>query len=251
MDPRLESLVAAGALAAITATAAISLGSYMRAGPQSPGTAGSALLGPRLRAWYFSLLQPLEDALARRGITPTTVTVAQALCSIPIAATYAAGWLYTAGWLVLAIGSLDIIDGRLARRSGLSSERGAFLDSVFDRYADSLTYVGLAVFFRESAVLWLVLLAMVGTTMVSYARARAEALFVDGRAGLFQRPERTVVLGFGTIFSSLFDHIAGVWLGVPANAILIGVIAILAVMTNVSAAQRIADAGRQLGERMR
>lgn len=247
MDPRVETAFAAAAFGLIVATAAISLGGHLRRQVAS-STGGSALLGPRVRTWYFTQLQPFEDVLAARSVAPTTITLAQALLSIPIAAAFAGGWLFTAGWLVLAVGSLDILDGRLARRCGRVSDRGAFLDSVFDRYADMLCFVGLAIYFRTTFVLWLVLFALLGSAMVSYARARAESLGVDGRAGLFQRPERTVVLGFGTIFSSLFDHAIGRWFDLTPNGLLIVVLVVLATMTNVSAIQRIRAVARQLGE---
>lgn len=248
MDPRVETAFAAAAFGLIVTTAAVSLGGHLRRRVES-STGGSALLGPRVRTWYFTQLQPIEDFLAARRVAPTAITLTQALLSIPIAAAFAAGWLFTAGWLVLAVGSLDIIDGRLARRSGTASDRGAFLDSVFDRYADMLCFIGLAFYFRSTLVLGLVLFALLGSAMVSYARARAESLGVDGRAGLFQRPERTVVLGFGTIFSSLFDHAIGRWLNLGVDGLLIATLLVLALMTNVSALQRIREVARQLGGR--
>jgi len=249
LDPRLEAALAAAAIAAIAAVLIVSFGGFLRRPSATAQGKGSTLLSANVRAWYFEILTPIEDALASRNVAPTTVSMAQAACGALIAAAYAAGWLYTAGWLVLGIGSLDIIDGRLARRSGRASDRGAFLDSVFDRYVDTLAFVGLAVYFRSTWVLWVVLAALLGSAMVSYARARAEALFVDCRVGMFQRPERTVVLGFGTIFSVLFDRIFGYLAGVPEDGLLIGVLCVLAVMTNISAVQRIRHVAHELGER--
>jgi len=247
VTPLVESAFAAGVLVLIVATSTISLRGFLRRRPDTSRVKGSPLLGSDVRAWYFDKLQPLEDALAARSVSATSVTAAQMAFSAGIALLYARGWLFLAGWLVLAIGSLDIIDGRLARRTGTASDRGAFLDSVFDRYADTFAYIGLAIYFRDGWMLWVVLLTMLGTSMVSYARARAESLQVDGSVGSFQRPERTVVLGFGTMFSVLLDRIVGRWTGLPEDALLAVVLVLLAVMTNVSAVQRIVHVNRQLG----
>lgn len=247
MTPLLESAFAAGVLVLIVATSTISLRGFLHRRPDTSRVPGSTLLGSDVRAWYFDKLQPLEDALAARSVSATSVTAAQMVFSAGIALLYAHGWLFLAGWLVLAIGSLDIIDGRLARRTGSASDRGAFLDSVFDRYADTFAYIGLAIYFRDSWMLWLVLLTMLGTSMVSYTRARAESLLVDCSVGSFQRPERTVVLGFGTMFSVLLDRIVGHWTGLPEDALLAAVLLLLAAMTNASAVQRILHVDRQLG----
>lgn len=248
MNPQMESVFAAAVLAAIVFTATTGFRAFQRRHPDTSGVSGSTMLGADVRAWYFENLQPLEDALVARSISATWVTAAQVVLSAGIALLYSWGWLFLAGWLVLAIGSLDIIDGRIARRTGTASDRGAFLDSVFDRYADTFAYIGLAVYFRDnSSVLWVVLLTLLGTSMVSYARARAEALSAEAKVGSFQRPERTVVLGFGTMFSVLLDRIVGRWTGLPEDGLLIVVLVVLAVMTNVSAIQRIIHVDRQLG----
>ncbi len=247
MSPLSEAILAGVVLVAIVATATISIRGFLSRRPDTSSVKGSALLGSQLRSWYFENLQPFEDVLVARGVAPTWITAAQAVASLGIAGAYAAGWLFLAGWLVLAIGSFDIIDGRVARRTGTASDRGAFLDSVFDRYADALAYVGLALYFRSSVVLWAVLLALVGASMVSYARARAEALGVGCDVGTFQRPERTVLLGLGTIGSVLFDRITGPWLDVPDDVGLAGILVLMAVMTNASAAQRIWHVNRELG----
>ena len=247
MNPEVESVFAAVVLASMVGTAAISIRGFRRRQPDTSRVKGSALLGSDIRAWYFESLQPLEDALAARGVSATGVSAAQMALSVGIAFAYARGWLFLAGWFVLAIGSLDIIDGRLARRTATASDRGAFLDSVFDRYVDTFAYIGLAVYFRDSWLLWVVLLTLLGTSMVSYTRARAEALLADCSVGAFQRPERTVVLGFGTMFSVLLDRIVGQWVGMPEHALLAAVLVVLALMTNVSAVQRIVHVNRQLG----
>src|SRR6185369_14595597 len=106
------------------------------------------------------------------------------------AGAYAGGLMFAGGWLLLFAGSLDIVDGRVARRTNRGSKRGAFLDSVVDRYADALAYLGLAYFYGGTWVEWIVLGALVGSFMVSYTRARAEGLGTTCLVGLLQRPER-------------------------------------------------------------
>ena len=143
------------------------------------------------------------------------ITYAQVVVSVAVAAAYAAGLIFTAGFLVLFAGTLDILDGKVARRSNGASPRGAFLDSVMDRYAEFLGYAGLMVFFGSGWLVWAVLLAILGGMMVSYTRARAEGLGVRCEIGMLQRPERFVLLGFGSIFSSLAAHLVRRPAGAP------------------------------------
>lgn len=232
-------------LAFIVTTAVVSISSFLRRRPDLSDVGGSRVLGSGLRGWYFSNLQPFEDWCVRHGVSPSTLTYGQLLGSLVITYCYARGYLFVAGWLLLSVGSLDIIDGRVARRTGTGSARGAFLDSVIDRYVDSLAFIGLAVYFGSSPVIWAVLLALLGSNMVSYARARAEALGVECKVGLFQRPERTVVLGFGTIFAVLHDHIAGAWHGQPF-ALLVLTLIVMTAFTNFAAVQRIVHVHRAL-----
>jgi CDP-diacylglycerol--glycerol-3-phosphate 3-phosphatidyltransferase len=215
---------------------------YWRQHPDAGDTKGSRLLSARVRAWYFSNLEPFEEWSVRAGVRPIAITYAQILGSIACAVAYACGLVFSAGFLVLFSGTLDILDGKVARRSNGETPRGAFLDSVVDRYAEFVTFAGLMVFFRSGWPVWMVLFALLGGMMVSYTRARAEGLGVRCEIGLLQRPERFVILGFGSVFSS----IAGPVLGVD-HALLLATIAVLAVLSNVTAVQRIVYVSRALG----
>jgi CDP-diacylglycerol--glycerol-3-phosphate 3-phosphatidyltransferase len=119
-------------------------------------------------------------------------------------------------------GALDILDGSLARVSGRASPFGAFLDSVLDRYSDLLVLAGLVFLFarlgRLDAVI-AVLLAVVGTVMVSYTRARAESIDVECRVGLMERGERMLVLIAGALFDLLVPAVWVVALGANATAV--------------------------------
>ena len=120
----------------------------------------------------------------------------------------------------------DMVDGALARLSQSESKFGAFLDSTLDRYSESITFLGLAVYYANEGSsqthLLLIFLTLVGSWAVSYTRARAEGLDVECKVGILQRPERLVLL------------IAGLILG-----FVLPVLWVLAVMTNITAIQRI------------
>lgn len=203
--------------------------------PDVSGVRGSKMLGARLRGWYFSNLTPFEHAFVQLGVQPTTLSVSQLVMSLVVCACYAAGLIYTAGFLILFTGTLDILDGKVARRSNGASTSGAFLDSVIDRYAEYISYVGLIIFFGSGWEVWAVLLAILGGMMVSYTRARGEGLGVRCEIGMLQRPERFVLLGFGSIFSSIVVHLTGV----EGHHLLSFVVTVLAVLANVTAVQRI------------
>ncbi|MFI5365929.1 MAG: CDP-alcohol phosphatidyltransferase family protein [Candidatus Binatia bacterium] len=247
-NPIFEPAFALILLALIAAIASISISAYVRRPHDLSNVGGSAVLGPGIRGWYFENLLPFEELCVRWRVAPAFLSYGQLVGSLLVAYCYADGLLFTGGWLLLFCGSLDIIDGRVARRLDGGSARGAFLDSVIDRYADSLAYLGLAAFFRASWVLWAVLFALVGGLMVSYARARAEGLGAQGRVGLLQRPERYVILGFGTIFGALCEHITGPWWSGDHYSLVIVVIVSLAVLVNVTALQRVVSVWQALGD---
>jgi phosphatidylglycerophosphate synthase len=222
----------------------IGMRSFARRREDVSNVRGSALIGSSIRAWYFSVLDPFERLFVAGGVPPIALTYSQVAASVLAAAAYAAGLVYTAGVLVLFTGTLDILDGRIARRIGGGSRRGAFLDSVIDRYAEFFGYVGLMIFFDSGWRVWAALFALLGGMMVSYSRARAEGLGLQcDEVGLLQRPERFVLLGFGSIFSSIATHTFG-----GDHELLTVVVAVLALLTNVSAVQRIAYVSRKLRE---
>ena len=227
----------------IFATAGVGFRLYVRENSNFASIRGSKLLGPRLRGWYFSNLTPFEELFVRLGVRPSTLSFSQLFVSVLAGVAYATGLIYTAGFLVLFTGTLDILDGKVARRSNGVSRQGAFLDSVIDRYVEYIGYVGLIVFFRSGWQVWAVLLAILGGTMVSYARARAEGLGVACELGWLQRPERFVILGFGSIFSSVAVHLFG-----GQHELLSLTVALIAVLSNVTALQRMVYASRQLAK---
>lgn len=210
------------------------------------GTDGraSGFLGTALRKWFRRRIEPLVDAFVAAGLSANWVTGLQLAASVLCGLAYATGWIFTAGWALIACGTLDVVDGAIARKGGAAGPRGAFVDSVADRYGEFAVFTGLAVHFQNAWALWVVLAAFFGALMVSYTRARAEALGVDCRVGLMQRPERYVVLGGGSIVGSLTAHLACA----PAarHGILLSSVMIVAVLANVTALQRAGFAVRRL-----
>ena len=143
------------------------------------------------------------DWLAARGVTPNQVSVAGLLISIASAPVLACGWLSIGAW-VLAFGSVsDSIDGALARRTGSFSEVGAFLDSTFDRIGEGCALAGVAIFLARAGndlAVGAIVLALLGGSLTSYVRARAESLGVECTVGWFSRTERVFVMCILLVF---------------------------------------------------
>ncbi len=143
------------------------------------------------------LLTPLVDLLASKRVHPNTISLTGfALIGIGSLFLYAGFDLWAVVFLSLGA-LLDAVDGALARRTGLVSEVGAFLDSTIDRFSDALPFTALAVRFSEEGSSLGVLLSVIALSLsfgVSYTRARAESLGVFGLGGLFERTERWIVL---------------------------------------------------------
>jgi CDP-diacylglycerol--glycerol-3-phosphate 3-phosphatidyltransferase len=153
------------------------------------------------------LTQPLAKLLARFSfITPNSITGAGFLVTLGAAGLIATRHLFAAGWVVLLAGFLDILDGALARHTGQVSRFGAILDSTVDRLSEAALLFGILIFsLREQLVLEIILvcLALIGSMMVSYLRARAEGLGLECQVGLFTRAERVIVLALGLLLSQL------------------------------------------------
>ena len=169
---------------------------------------------------YIRLVSPMGSIISRLGIHPNVLTITGFLGSTLTAIALAVGSFFLAALLMILSGTCDILDGQVARKSGKMTRFGAFLDSTLDRYSDLFPLAGLAFYFggggavfqahgaesAKSAYPWTVLvitLAMVGSVMVSYIRARAEGLGSDCKIGFMQRPERTVLLIMGCLVGSL------------------------------------------------
>jgi len=245
-DPACRPGTAAAATVVIGLAVVLALRGVARSGgPESRG-AGAPLLGARLRTWYRELLAPFEDELVARGVPADVLTYGQLVVSLLAGAAFATGCLFVAGWLTIFAGTLDVLDGGVARRSGEASARGALIDSVIDRYAEFAIFVGLGAFFGAGWMLLLVALAAFESQMVSYARARAEGLGLELHGGRAQRPERFVVLGFGGWVSSLVAHLGCPLLGRPTHVVLETAVVLLVVLSTWTASERVRTAAAAL-----
>ena len=248
MEPACRPGTAAAAAVVIGVTIALALRGIartpVRADARGPG---APLLGARLRVWYRGLLEPVEERLVAWGVQADALTWAQLVVSGLAGAAFALGGVFLAGWLTILAGTLDVLDGGVARRSGVAGPRGALVDSLVDRYAEFLTFLGLGVFFRDDWVLPLVAVACFGSLMVSYTRARAEGLGLSLDGGSAQRPERYVILGLGAALSGLVAHLGCGFLGYQTHVVLAAAVLGLAALASWTAVQRAVHAARVLG----
>lgn len=162
-----------------------------------------------IKKGYLRIIGPIGDWLVRHRIHPNTITTLGTFCTIVGGVIYATGHIRTAGWWLGLTAFFDVLDGTVARRTGRSSTFGAFYDSALDRVADGAVLGGLIIFYGSSprygsTVMQVVtLLGLVGAYMTSYTRARAEALGIDAKVGVLQRPERVTLLSAPQAFFGL------------------------------------------------
>lgn len=178
-----------------------------------------------LRLWFKWFLDPLGGFFNSLGLTPNMMTMLGLLGNTVGAYYLAQGKMLTGGLLVLVMTPIDALDGTMARLRGESSDFGAFVDSVSDRYSELIIYAGLLYHFltlgdRTGGLL--VFAAAAGSVLVSYVKARAEGLGYGAKVGLLTRVERYLVLAPSLVFNQLY-------LG----------LGIIAVFANITALQRI------------
>lgn len=169
----------------------------------------SDIIGPFLTRYALWVLQPVERSLVKLRISPNVLTFASLLICAGAGAAIAAGMLATGAWLYALAGVLDILDGRLARATNQQSRAGAFLDSVADRWGELFVFAGFAWFLRGSDWLAVVMFAVAGSIMVSYTRARGEALGIEIDGGTMQRAERVSLVSIGTLLTAFFNAAEG------------------------------------------
>jgi len=174
---------------------------------------------------FQRLGDPVARALLRARVRPNHLTVVGLGVSIVAALALADGRLRVGALLLALAGLFDFFDGSLARLANSVSAYGAFLDSVVDRYSDLVVLLGVVLYYHRAADtqgVLLTMITMVGTIMISYTKARAQSIGLACEIGLMERPERLIVLIAGATFNVL----------TPA-------VMVLAVLTNVTALQRI------------
>jgi CDP-diacylglycerol--glycerol-3-phosphate 3-phosphatidyltransferase len=225
-----------------------------------------------LQQLIYKVINPFVKFLVRIGFTPNAVTTVGLVLNVGVAVIFVAGaeegnrgdlrYVGWAGALTLFAGLFDMLDGQVARLGNMSSTFGALYDSVLDRYSELIMFLGICYYlighhyFLSSLFAFI---ALIGSMMVSYIRARAEGLGVEVKGGLMQRPERVVTIGV----SALACGITAYYIGGDYKLFVPGIpfqvfetisvftipLTIMAVLTNITAFHRLREAKKALEQK--
>lgn len=226
----------------------------------------------QLQKGIYTIIDPFVKMLIKLGLTPNAVTTIGFVLNIGVAVIFVAGaeegnrgdlsYVGWAGALILFAGLFDMLDGQVARIGKMGSSFGALYDSVLDRYSELIMFLGICYYlvghhyFLSSLFAFI---ALIGSMMVSYTRARAEGLGIECKDGLMQRPERIVLIGVSAIACGIAGHYIGgdhKWYikGVSFHvletmSIFTLPITLMAVLTNITAIKRLLGAKKTLDAR--
>lgn len=181
---------------------------------------GFTVLPHSIQQWFINVIDPFIELIVRFNVHPNHFTILGLFVSFVGAIFYAKHDIRLGGLFILLGGLCDIIDGKVARRTGLSSKFGALFDSSLDRYAEVFMFLGTAVYFVQKAHPFtsiMVFLALGGSMMVSYVRARAEGLDYECKVGIMQRPERIVYVGVSSLIHPYLLEVVIWMIGILAN----------------------------------
>lgn len=219
--------------------------------PEVASRPNSKFLSGTLKHWWYWNNQPISRFFIRLGLTPNMLTFIGFLMSAVAAFFYAEGLFGYAGWIMIFGATFDLFDGQVARLTGRMSKSGAFFDSVMDRFSEGIVFLGLVLYFRDSWVLFFLIPGLIGSMLVSYTRARGEAVGVECKKGSMQRPERIVYLGCASIFQPMLSYfLEGSWPGHPP-VLVIAAIVLIGVMTNATAVYRMMIIMKELDSKWR
>ena len=217
----------------------------------------------------YSLFNPLINGLIKIGVTPNMVTILGLFLNALATGIFIYGselgdrtdhtYVAWAGLTILIAGLMDMIDGRLARVGNMANPYGALFDSVLDRYSEMIMFLGICYYlisydyFLSSLFAFI---AMIGSIMVSYTRARAEGLGVDCGVGVMQRPERILIIGVSAIICGLFSAKFGEGIKIDVDILPFPLfetitlftfpIFLLAIFANITAIRRLLHSKQQL-----
>src|ERR1700733_5375036 len=226
----------------------------------------------QLQQGIYRIINPLVKVLIRWGLTPNMVTTIGLLLNVGVAIIFIAGakegargdlsYVGWAGALILFAGLFDMLDGQVARLGKMSSRFGALYDSVLDRYSELILFLGICYYlvahhYFMSSIFAFV--ALIGSMMVSYVRARAEGLGIEVKGGLMQRPERVVTIGLCAVLCGITSsyiggdyklYIPGIKFHVFETMSIFTIpIVVVAILTNITAFRRLLDAKRAILEK--
>lgn len=209
------------------------------------------ILSEKIKRQFLRMTAPICQVLSNLGISPNAISFAGLLLSMGAGLLYGGGLFFQGGLVLIVAGICDVLDGQMARQTGKHSLFGAFFDSAVDRFSEIFIFMGFAWHFSSnpaseagaipgSWVVLIVLLALSGSFMVSYTRARAEGLGVDCKVGWMQRPERIAFLVLGSLLAGGL---------VQGQFVMIGTLLLIAVLSNYTAIQRILYVRNQLAKK--
>lgn len=226
----------------------------------------------KIQLGIYSIINPIVRLLIRLGLTPNMVTTIGLVLNVGVAVIFILGaqqgnrgdlsYVGWAGALVLFAGLFDMLDGQVARLGKMSSLYGALFDSVLDRYSELIMFLGICYYLIAHHYFFgslFAFIALIGSMMVSYTRARAEGLGIECKGGLMQRPERVITIGISALACGCFAPLLGpdfkVYVpGVPVHvfetmSIFTLPLMIMAIMTNLTAYNRLMDAQKALTQK--
>ena len=201
---------------------------------------GSVFLNKTTMEMVYWILDPIIDFLAALHITPNMITLFSLVPAAGAGVALGFGWFGLASVLAVIATFCDILDGLVARKTRVSSAAGEVLDAAVDRYSEMFFFGGLIYYYRShDQVLFIVLAAIVGSFMVSYATAKAEAMGVAAPRGAMRRGERAAYLIFGAAFTPLSKVVFANSASLALNELpIILTLSIVAVVSNISVVQR-------------
>ena len=201
----------------------------------------SIFLSYFFKEWWLWLNEPIAQFFIRIGLTPNIISSIGFFLACVAAWLFAIGLFGYAGWVMVFGATFDFFDGRVARLTNQMTRSGAFYDSTIDRFGEAVCFLGVAYFFRDSWAFIFVIAALIGSMMVSYTRARGQAIGVDCNKGSMQRPERVVYLGVSSILQPVATLLIMPFFNTELAFLVIAALLLMAVMTNATAIFRMID----------
>ena len=223
----------------------------------------------KLQKAIYKMINPLVKGMIKIGFTPNLVTITGLFLNIGVAIIFIRGaeegnrgdlsYVGWAGALILFAGLFDMLDGQVARLGNMSSTFGALFDSVLDRYSELIMFLGICYYLIAHHYFLSYLaafIALIGSMMVSYIRARSEGLGIPNSGGLMQRPERVILIAIAALACGITGHFIGgdykyYMPGIRYHVfetmtIFTLPIAVMAVLTNMTAIKRLLAAKKSL-----
>ena len=205
--------------------------------------------------WYW-VTRPILNFFKLIKITPNGITAISIFLSFVTGSLYAVGFIALGGWLLIISGTLDMLDGALARETNQTTKSGAFFDSCGDRYSDAIVFIGIAIYFMSKNIsidaatftlttfdyiaIVTIMTILLGTASMSYVKARGEAAGAATKRGLMQRTERILILSIASCLDPFLRIILKEY-NLNPDIVLIVILIIMSILINISALVRMID----------